>query len=102
MFRPTRRLTGRSIAASAVVFAGLLLGGCFNYESSEFTTNQDVVLRASQADDARITARVPKGTPVERLGWVGGECVCWLVATPYGIGFVYTRFLDLHLADIGP
>jgi hypothetical protein len=102
MSRPTRKLTARLIVAPAVAFAGLLLGGCFNYQNSEFTTNQDVVLRATQADEAPITARVPKGTPVERLGWVGGECVCWLVATPYGIGFVYTRFLDMHLADIGP
>jgi hypothetical protein len=92
----------RWMTGITVAFAGLLLGGCVDYASSEFMTNQDVALRLTQADDSTITARVPRGTPVERLGWVGGECECWLVATPNGVGWVYTRFLALHLADSQP
>jgi hypothetical protein len=95
----TARRIGRSILGGAAIAGALLLGGCVNYATSEFTTNADVALHLSQADDSSITARVPRGTPVERLGWVGGECECWLVSTPNGIGWVYTRYLDLHLAD---
>jgi hypothetical protein len=82
--------------------AVLLLAGCVDYAHSEFTTNQDVDLYSSQGEHPWVTARVPKGTPVERLGWVGSECACWLVATPYGAGFIYTRYLDMHLADVAP
>ena len=89
----------RWVMGVAMTFAGLLLGGCVNYANSEFMTNQDVALRLTQADDSAITARVPRGTPVKRLGWVGSECECWLVSTPNGIGWVHTRYLDLHLAD---
>jgi len=90
------------VARFLVGVAGLLLAGCVSYDKSEFATNADVALRAGQADDAPITATVPRGTPVERLGWVGGECQCWLVATPNGIGWIYTRYLELHLADGAP
>jgi hypothetical protein len=45
-----------------------------------------------------VTARVPRGAPVEPLGSVGSECECWLVATPNG-GFAFTFYLDMHLAD---
>ncbi len=89
----------RRAAGLALIGVALLLAGCADYARSEFTTNADVTLRLTQADDSTITARVPRGTPVERLGWVGGECTCWLVTTPYGAGWVYTRYLDLRLAD---
>ena len=102
MAHATTRKPGRSVAGPALILAALLLGGCVDYAKSEFTTNTDVALRFTQADDSAITARVPRGTPVERLGWVGAECACWLVSTPEGIGWVYTRYLDLRLADIGP
>jgi hypothetical protein len=96
------RRIGLRVAPLACLAGALLLGGCVDYANSEFTTNQEVELRMSQAEDSRVTAIVPQGSPVERLGWVGGECECWLVATPYGAGFVYTRFLDMHLADVNP
>jgi hypothetical protein len=99
MARAPIRTNGRLVMSLALMVAALLLGGCVNYANSEFTTNQDVALRLTQADDSAITARVPRGTPVERLDWVGGECTCWLVATPNGIGWIYTYYLDLHLAD---
>ncbi|MBV8776622.1 MAG: hypothetical protein JO032_19265 [Alphaproteobacteria bacterium] len=83
----------------ALGLGALLLGGCAREGVSTFTTNQDVVLRMTQADDSAITARVPRGTVVQRWGWVGSECECWLVTTPQGTGFVYTRYLDMHLAD---
>ena len=83
----------------SVLAAFLLVAGCVDYTHSEFVTNQEVDLHLSQAHDAAVTARVPRGTPVEPLGWVGSECECWLVATPFGAGFVFTRFLDMHLAD---
>jgi len=81
----------------SVLAALLPLAGCVDYTHSEFITNQSVDLHLSQ--DAAVTARVPRGTPVKRLGWVSSECECWLVATPYGAGFVFTRYLDMHLAD---
>ena len=99
MARALIRRNVRLVMSFAPIVAALLLGGCVDYAKSEFTTNQDVALRLTQADDSAITARVPRGTPVERLGWVGGECTCWLVATPNGIGWIYTYYLDLHLAD---
>ncbi|HZK91224.1 MAG TPA: hypothetical protein VFC56_13850 [Stellaceae bacterium] len=102
MAKVRARRVGWSILSCALVSAALLLGGCVNYANSEFATNQDVDLRFGQADDSSITAHVPRGTPVERLGWVGGECECWLVTTPNGTGWVYTRYLDLHLADSQP
>jgi hypothetical protein len=102
MGRGARRKIGRLIVGLIIIAGGFPLAGCFDYQNSEFTTNQDVALRAGQADDARVTATVPRGTPVERLGWVGGECECWLVATPNGVGWVYTRYLELHLADVAP
>jgi hypothetical protein len=89
----------RRVTGSALMCVALLLAGCTDYARSEFVTNADVMLRLTQADDSTITARVPRGTPVERLGWVGAECACWLVTTPYGAGWVYTSYLDLHLAD---
>ena len=99
MPRGVARKIDRSVLGAALLVAALLLGGCVNYQNSEFATNTDVALRFSQADDSAITAWLPRGTPVERLGWVGAECACWLVATPNGVGWVYTRYLDLHLAD---
>jgi hypothetical protein len=93
------RGAARCVTGSVLICVALLLVGCADYARSEFTTNADVALRLTQADDSTITARVPRGTPVERLGWVGGECTCWLVTTPYGAGWVYTRYLDLRLAD---
>ena len=95
---PWRRIVKR-VRGPLLFAAALALGGCIDYQTAEFTTNQDVALRFGQADDSHITAYVPKGTPVERLGWVGAECECWLVSTPYGWGWVYTRYLTLHLAD---
>ena len=94
-------MPGPRLIASLVAAAVLGLAGCSS-EDATFVTNQEVELHLSQAHDATVTAIVPKGTPVRGLGWVGSECVCWLVATPYGVGFVYTRYLDMHLADIGP
>lgn len=95
---PRRRIV-KWVRGPVLLAAVLLLGGCINYQTAEFRTNQAVDLRLRQADDSQITAHVPKGTPVERIGWVGGECMCWLVTTPYGWGFVYTRYLTMHLAD---
>ncbi|MFZ2004469.1 MAG: hypothetical protein WAV02_05250 [Stellaceae bacterium] len=86
----------------SMLAALLLLAGCVDYTHAEFVTNQAVDLHLSQSHDATVTAHVPRGTPVARLGWAGSECECWLVATPYGDGFIYTRYLDLHLADIAP
>ena len=83
-----------------LVLAGLLLlAACADYTRAEFITNQDVDLHLRQAHEAAVTARVPRGTPVVGLGWTGSECECWLVATPYGDGFIYTRYLDMRLAD---
>jgi hypothetical protein len=87
------------IVGSAMIAAAFLLAGCAGPETGEFTTNQTVVLRAWDSDDAPVTATVPKGTSVERLAWVSSGCACWLVRAPEGTGWVYTRFLDLHLAD---
>jgi hypothetical protein len=47
-----------------------------------------------------VTAVLPKGTPVERLGTLSSSCECYLVSTPEGVGWVYTRYLQLQLADI--
>lgn len=94
-----RRGIVRSTFGPALSLAALLLGGCVDYANSEFATNQAVALHLTQAEGSPVTARVPRGTPVERLGWVGDQCECWLVSTPDGVGWVYTRYLDLHLAD---
>jgi hypothetical protein len=100
MGNATTRKTARPVGGAAWLFAAtLLLAGCGNPGVSQFTTNQDVALRFSQADDSTITARLPRGTPVERLGWVGAECECWLVTSANGTGWVYTRYLDMHMAD---
>jgi hypothetical protein len=100
MGNATMRKTVRSLGGAAWLFAvALLLAGCGHPGVSQFTANQDVALRLTQADDSTITGRVPRGAPVERLGWVGAECECWLVTSAYGTGFVYTRYLDMHLSD---
>ena len=99
MARAGARRAVRSGLAAGLSLAALLLGGCMPYDQGgSFTTNAQVALRAWDTDDAPITAVVPKGTPVSRLGWVSGRS--WLVSTPNGNGFVYTRYLDLHLADV--
>ena len=85
----------------SMLAALLLLAGCAGYTQADFVTNQPVDLHLSQENNATVTAHVPRGTPVQRL-WVGSECECWLVTTPYGAGFVYTRYLDMHLVDVAP
>ena len=93
----TRRAV-RSVIRGGLGLGALLLAGCSVYDTGgSFTTNQQVALRAWDTEDAPVTAVVPQGTPVERLGWVSGNS--WLVNSPYGHGFVFTRYLDLHLAD---
>jgi hypothetical protein len=99
MGRGSLRGAARSAIGPALSLAALLLAGCIDPGVSQFTTNQEVALRMGQADDSAITARVPRGTPVQRLNWVGAECECWLVRAPEGIGFIYTRYLDMHMSD---
>jgi hypothetical protein len=106
---PTTTPAFPSPIGSIMVLAALLLSGCTtlglappHQSVSIFTTNQQVALRSSQADDSAVVAVLPKGTPVSLDGRVGSECVCWKVDTPEGTGWVYTWFLDMHLTDIGP
>jgi len=81
----------------------LLLAGCAPDRPAEFFTNADVELRSGQGEEATVVAMLPRGTPVVPAGWVGSECrSCWKVETPQGKGWVYTRFLDLHLGDLEP
>jgi hypothetical protein len=99
MGRTSMRSTRFAIAF--VVAAAIQLTGCIDvfpqfviFPHSQFVTIADMNLRAGQADDSAIVARLPKGTVVKPIGQSGSECdSCWRVITPQGIGWVYTYFL---------
>lgn len=99
MVAAIRRGVRRSAVRSALGIAGLLLVGCAGPGTPEFTTNQEVALHLTQSAESPVTARVPRGTLAEPLGWVGDQCECWLVTTPNGTGWIFNRYLDMHLAD---
>jgi hypothetical protein len=101
MARAAARSTGRSLVAAATIAAGLALAGCGPADNSRLVTNIDGVQLHSLLDEnGPVTAVLPKGTPVERLGTLSSSCECYLVSTPEGVGWVYTRYLQLQLADI--
>ena len=102
MVRGAARSTGRSITAAAALVAGLALAGCGPASNSHLVTNIDGVQLHSMIDEnGPVTAVLPKGTPVERLGTISSSCECYLVSTPAGTGWVYTRYLELQMADLG-
>ena len=94
-------MRSKRFAIGLVVAVGLLLTGCIDvfpqfviFPHSQFVTIADINLRAGQADDSAVVARLPKGTVVNPIGQSGSECdQCWRVVTPEGIGWVYTYFL---------
>jgi hypothetical protein len=101
MVRAVLRRAGRSVAGAGLVAAGLMLGACAGPENSRFTTIMDgVELHSVFSENGPVSAVLPRGTPVERIGAVSSSCECWLVSTPEGTGWVYTRYLQLQMADI--
>src|ERR1700722_18195775 len=94
MVRAATRSTCRSIGWAAALVSGLVLGGCGPASNSHFVTNMEgVQLHSALNEDGPIPALLPKDTPVERLGTVSSSCECWLVSSPAGVGWVYTRYL---------
>jgi hypothetical protein len=67
-----------------------------DFASAKFETIAEVALRASEEDESRVVAVVPEHTPVVLAGTTGGECVCVRVATPQGVGWLYTRYIDVR------
>jgi outer membrane lipoprotein SlyB len=102
MVRREGRGTGRSIIWAAAGAAGALLAGCAGPGVSQFSTNiEGVQLHSAMDENGPTVAVLPKGTPVERVAdTVSSSCECWLVSTPEGIGWVYTRYLTMQMADI--
>ena len=84
-----------------VLVAGLALAGCFDkatqlvlFPHSSFITVVDADLRSGQDDESTVIAHIPKGTTVVPMGQMGSHCNnCWLVNTPEGIGWMFTRYL---------
>jgi hypothetical protein len=101
MVRAALQRTGRSVAGAAVIAASLLLGACAGPENSHFVTaSEGVQLHSLFSENGPVSAVLPRGTPVERLGTISSSCECWLVSTPAGAGWVYTRYLELQMADL--
>ena len=67
-----------------------------DFANAKFETTAEVALRASEEDESRVVAMVPEGTPVVLAGTTGGECNCVRIATPQGVGWVYSRSIDLR------
>jgi hypothetical protein len=103
MVRAAAQSTGRLVAAVVAIVAGAALGGCAPASNSSFVTNTEGVQLHSMFDEnGAVTALLARGTPVERVsGGVSSSCECWLVSTPAGTGWVYTRYLELQMADLG-
>jgi hypothetical protein len=78
-----------------VPFTGIM-ASTPDFANAKFETLAEVSLRASEEDESRIVATVPEHTPVVLAGTTGGECVCVRVATPQGVGWVYTRYIDMR------
>ena len=102
MVRGASPSTVRSIMAAAALAISLGLAGCGPASNSRLVTNIDgVQLHGMLDENGPVVAVLPKGTPVERLGTISSSCECYLVSTPEGTGWVYTRYLELQMADLG-
>ena len=65
-----------------------------DFANAKFETIAEVALRASEEDESRVVATLPEGTPVVLAGTTGGECNCVRVATPQGVGWLYSNYID--------
>jgi hypothetical protein len=85
-----------------VVLAGAVLSGCAPTSIAQYFTNQDVALLSGQGEDSSVVAWLPRGTPLIPAGQVNSHGMPnWKVETPMGTGWVFTRFIDMRLADSG-
>jgi hypothetical protein len=78
-----------------VPFTGIM-SSTPDFANAKFETLAEVSLRASEEDESHVIATVPEGTPVVLAGTTGGECVCLRVATPQGVGWVYSRYVGMR------
>lgn len=67
-----------------------------DFANAKFETIAEVALRSSQEDESRVVAMLPEHTPVVLAGTTGGECTCVRVATPEGVGWLYSQSIDLR------
>ena len=70
--------------------------GTPDFANAHFATTTEVALRSGQEDEDPVVAILPKDTPVVLAGVTGSECVCVKVATPEGVGWLYTRYIALR------
>ena len=69
-----------------------------DFSTAPFVTTAEVNLRSGLEDETEVVAVLPEGTPVVPVG-IGSECVCWKVASPQGVGWLYTRYIAGRQAD---
>jgi hypothetical protein len=94
-------MRGPRLSVAFIIAAGVALGGCFDkftalvwFPHSSFVTITDVDLLDGQEHDSGVIARLPKGTVVNPIGQSGSHCnSCMRVATPEGVGWLYTRYM---------
>lgn len=67
-----------------------------DFTRANFVTTAEVGLRSGQEEEEPVIAVLPEGTPVVLAGTTGSECLCEKIATPFGVGWVNTRYVGLR------